>query len=88
MVYVRVCVSVCMQTRDWSAASYKGVIVGVRGPEGRRQSDWLRLLCLTLPILSVTVDVITVALLLSLASLGSSEDLRQSQKYVDNANVG
>lgn len=96
LVYVCVCVSLCVCERASGVQPHtKALLLVVRGGlRGGGQSDWLRLLCLTLPILPVTEDVVTVAhslslflslsfSLLSLERGGSSEDLRHSQKYVD-----
>lgn len=65
--------------REWSAASYKDTLLVGGGLRGGGQSDWLRVLCLTLPILPLTEDVITTALTAALTlhvegKWGSSED--------------
>lgn len=60
---VCVCVSACVCERTSGVQPRTKALLLVRGGlRGGRQSDWLRLLCLTLPILPVTEDVITVAL--------------------------
>lgn len=57
------CVSVGVCERASGVQPHTKALLLVRGGlRGGGQSDWLRLLCLTLPILPVTEDVITVAL--------------------------
>lgn len=63
-----------VQAHEWSAALYKDTLLVGGGLRGGGQSDWLRVLCLTLPILSLTEDVITTALLLSPCTLRESGD--------------
>ncbi len=84
---VCVCVHLCVRERASGVQPYtKALLLVVRGGlRGGGQSDWLRLLCLTLPILPVTEDVVTVAhslsfsCSLSLESGGSSEDFRHTE---------
>lgn len=65
--FTLVCVRVCEHTSGVQPRT-KALLLVRGGLRGGRQPDWLRLLCLTFPILPVTEDVITVPLWLSPSS--------------------